>query len=84
MSKVLVIALTLLISCSFVRAGQMTYTPTTGGKPVTEKSVRIPLRILGPLYRAQSSVATPRAIATISRRSFGSPRLTDAPPYRVA
>jgi hypothetical protein len=30
----------------------MTYTPTTGGKPVTEKSVSIPLRILGPLYES--------------------------------
>jgi hypothetical protein len=52
MSKVLVVALTLLISCSFVRAGQMTYTPTTGAKPVTEKSVSTPLRILGPLYQS--------------------------------
>jgi hypothetical protein len=33
-------------------AGQMTYTPTTGGKPVTEKSVSIPLRVLGPLYQS--------------------------------
>ncbi len=33
-------------------AGQMTYTPTTGGKPVTEKSVSLPLRILGPLYQS--------------------------------
>ena len=32
-------------------AGQMTYTPTTGTKPVTEKSVSIPLRILDPLYQ---------------------------------
>ncbi len=35
----------------FADAGQMTYTPTTGGKPVTEKSVSIPLRILDPLYQ---------------------------------
>ena len=53
MSKVvLVTALTLLIGCSIAHAGQMTYTPTTGGKPVTEKSVSIPLRILGPLYQS--------------------------------
>ena len=32
-------------------AGQMTYTPTTGTKPVTEKSVSIPLRVIGPLYQ---------------------------------
>ena len=51
MSKVLVTALTLLIGCSFADAGQMTYTPVTGGKPVAEKSVSIPLRVLGPLYQ---------------------------------
>ena len=39
---------------------------------------------LAPALGAQSSVATPRAIATISRRSFGSPKLMDAPRYRVA
>jgi hypothetical protein len=33
-------------------AGQMTYTPTTRGKSVTEKSVSIPLRVLGPLYQS--------------------------------
>jgi len=52
MSKVLVTALTLVVGCSFAHAGQMTYTPTTGGKPVTEKSVSMPLRILGPLYQS--------------------------------
>ncbi len=52
MSKALVTALTLLIGCSFAHAGQMTYMPTTGGKPVTEKSVSVPLRIFGPLYQS--------------------------------
>jgi len=34
-------------------AGQMmTYTPTTGGKTVTERSVSIRLRVLGPLYQS--------------------------------
>jgi hypothetical protein len=51
MSRALVTALILLIGCSSAHAGQMTYTPTTGGKPVTEKSVSIPLRVLGPLYQ---------------------------------
>jgi hypothetical protein len=41
-------------------AGQMTYTPTTGGKTVTEKSVSIPLRVLSPLYQS----ATKRCDAT--------------------
>src|ERR1700688_3591402 len=40
------------LGCSFAYAGQMPYTPTISGKPVTEKSVSIPLRILGPLYQS--------------------------------
>jgi hypothetical protein len=43
------LALTVVVPCS---AGQMTYTPTTGGKSVTEKSVSIPLRVLDPLYQS--------------------------------
>ena len=45
------LALASALGCSG-HAGRMTYAPTTGGKPVTEKSVSIPLRILGPLYQS--------------------------------
>jgi hypothetical protein len=53
MSRLLAAALALAsaLGCS-AYAGQMTYTPTTGGKPVTEKSVSVPLRILGPVYQS--------------------------------
>jgi len=44
-------ALVMIAPIGTAHAGQMTYTPTTGGKTVTEKSVSIPLRILGPLYQ---------------------------------
>jgi hypothetical protein len=50
-SKILVTAV-LFVGCSFAQAGQMTYTPTTGRKPVREKSVSVPLRILSPLYQS--------------------------------
>ena len=47
----LIAALAVFASPLLADAGQMTYTPTTGTKPVTEKSVSDPLRILGPLYQ---------------------------------
>jgi hypothetical protein len=57
-------ALVMIAPIGTAHAGQMTYTPTTGGKTVTEKSVSIPLRILGPLYQtaANRCDATPIAL----------------------